>query len=100
MVRQPSLHWYVYGNILAWGPSYRLVRTRLVSRYADCIAWLERAGLTIEGDKTEAIFYSPTARPGTHGLRLATITVLAGEGTQLSVTAPSVNCSDNVRYLG
>jgi hypothetical protein len=34
---------------------------------ADCLAWLERAGLTIEGNKIEAIFYSPTrARPDTH----------------------------------
>ena len=42
-------------HILAWG-SCLLLRTRLVSRYADCLAWLER----IEGDKTETIFYSPT----------------------------------------
>jgi hypothetical protein len=79
------------GNILAWGLSYRLLRTRLVSRYADCLA-----GLTIEGDKTDAIFYSPArARPDTHGLRPSTITIPTGEGTQLTV-----NCSDNVRYLG
>jgi hypothetical protein len=37
-------------NILAWGPSYRLLRTRLVLRYADCLAWLERAGLTTDSD--------------------------------------------------
>jgi hypothetical protein len=50
---------YMYledGNILAWGPSRGLLRTRLVSRYADCLAWLER----IEGDKTDTIFYTPT----------------------------------------
>ena len=42
--------------------------TRLISRHADCLVWLERVGLTIEGDRTEAIFYSLTrARPDTHG---------------------------------
>ena len=73
-----------------------MVRTRLISRYADCLAWLERAGLTIEGDKTDPIFYSLTrARPDTHGLRPSTIPVPIGEGTQLRV-----NISDNFRYLG
>jgi hypothetical protein len=55
------------GNILAWGLSYRLLRTRLVSRYADCLA-----GLTIEGDKTDAIFYSlpePDQTPTQHNHR-------------------------------
>jgi hypothetical protein len=50
----------MYMATFSHGAPHRLVRTRLVSRYADGIAWLERAGLTIEGDKTEAIFYSPT----------------------------------------
>jgi hypothetical protein len=56
MLRQPSLH--VCGRS-RMGPSYRLLRTRLVSRYADCLAWLERDGLTIGGDMTDAISYSP-----------------------------------------
>jgi hypothetical protein len=43
------------GYILAWGPSYNLLHTRLVSRYAACLAWLE-----------------------------STITVPAGEGTQVT----------------
>jgi hypothetical protein len=56
---------------------------------------LERAGLAIECDKDDAIFYSPTrARPDTHGHRPSTITVPAGVATQLTV-----NCSDNVRYF-
>ena len=90
---------YMYvddGNILAWGASYHLVRTRLVARYAECLAWLERAGLTIDKGKTEAIFYSLTrARPDIHGLRPSTITVPTGEGE-----LTTVNCTDNVRYLG
>ncbi len=46
------------GNILAWGPSYHLVCTHLIAQYADCLAWLESMGLTIESKKTKAIFYS------------------------------------------
>jgi hypothetical protein len=73
------------------GTACYALRTRLVSRYADCLAWLKRPGLT-----TEAIFYCPTrARPDTHRLRPSKITVPAGEGTQLTV-----NCSNKVRYLG
>jgi hypothetical protein len=90
---------YMYvddGNILAWGASYNLVRARLITRYVECLAWLEKAGLTIDGGKTEAIFYSLTrARPDTHGLRPGTITVPTGEGGRTTI-----NCSDNVRYLG
>jgi len=90
---------YMYvddGNILAWGASYHLVRTRLVARYAECLAWLERAGLTIDGGKTEAIFYSLTrARPDIHGPRPSTITIPTSEGE-----LTTINCSDNVRYLG
>ncbi len=83
-------------NILAWGPSYHLVCTRLAARYADCLAWLESAGLTIEKEKTEAIFYSlMRARPNVHGLQPGTITVPSGRGGQ-----STVHCSDNVRYLG
>jgi hypothetical protein len=83
-------------NILAWGTSYHLVRTRLVARYAECLAWLERAGLSIDSGKTEAIFYSLTrARPDIHGLRPSTITVPTSEGEPMTI-----NCSDNVRYLG
>jgi hypothetical protein len=83
------------GKILAWAPSYRLLRTRLVSRYSDCIAWLERAGLTIEGDKPNAILDSLTRASQTPtDFDPAQITVPGGEGTQLTV-----NCSDNVRYF-
>ena len=92
---------YMYvddGNILAWGASYQLVHTRLIARYAECLAWLERAGLTIDGGKTEAIFYSLTrARPDIHwhGPRPSTITVPSSGGEPTTI-----NCSDNVRYLG
>jgi hypothetical protein len=41
-------------NILAWGPSYRLLRTRLVLRYANCLAWLERPGLTTDSDPEQS----------------------------------------------
>lgn len=83
-------------NILAWGASYHLVRAHLIARYAKCLVWLVKAGLSIDGGKMEAIFYSLTrACLDTHGLRPSTIMVLTGEG---SCTA--INCSDNVRYLG
>src|SRR6266852_2055496 len=84
------------GNILTWGASYHLVRTRLIARFTECLAWLERAGLTIDSRKTKAIFYSLTrARLDTHGPRPSTITVPAGTGE-----LTTVNCADNVRYLG
>ena len=103
LLRQAN-HWsdsrlYMYvddGNILAWGASYHLVRTRLIIRYTECLAWLKKAGLAINDGKTEAIFYSLTrARPDTHGLRPSTITLPMSEGVRTEV-----NCSDNVRYLG
>ena len=74
-------------------PTGWYAQSYLTLRY---LAWSKRVGLTIEGDNTEAIFYSLTrAWPNTHRLRPSTITVPAGEGTQLTV-----NCSDNIRYLG
>ena len=83
-------------NILAWGASYCLVHNRLIARYTECLSWLERAGLNIDKGKTEAIFYSLTrARPDIHGPRPSTITVPTSEGD-----LTTVNCADNVRYLG
>ena len=84
------------GNIMVWGPSYQLVRSRLVARFTECLAWLERAGLSIDSRKTEAIFYSlMQAHPNTHGQRPSTITVPTSEGEPTTI-----NCTDNVGYLG
>jgi Reverse transcriptase (RNA-dependent DNA polymerase) len=90
---------YMYvddGNILAWGPSYRLVTNTLTRHFADCLGWLKRAGLTIESSKTEVIFYSLTrARPHIHGPRPSSITLPSDNNGTVTITS-----SKNVRYLG
>ena len=84
------------GNILSTGPSYNLVSRSLRSRYEECLNWLLKAGLSIESEKTEVIFYSPNKpRPDTHGRRPDSIVLPAPGQNEISI--PSLN---NVRYLG
>ena len=77
--RWPDANLYMYvddGNILAWGPSYRLVSNALTKNFSDCLNWLKRAGLTIESSKTEVIFYSSACtRPHIHGPCPSSITL-------------------------
>jgi hypothetical protein len=55
------------GNLFASGPLYHLVAKTLATRYSECLAWLHNVGLSIENEKTEAIFYSPLKlHPNSH----------------------------------
>ena len=90
---------YMYiddGNILASGPSYGIVTNTLKKRYQECLTWLNKAGLSIESEKTEVIFYSPhKPRPQTHGPRPSSITLPSNDTEEITI-----NSSDDVRYLG
>ena len=90
---------YMYvddGNILAWGPSYRMVSNSLIKHFSSCLEWLKKAGLTIASSKTEVIFYSLTrARPHIHGPRPSSVTLPTDNNTTVDI--PS---SENVWYLG
>ena len=84
------------GNILAWGPSYRLVSNTLTRCYTDCLDWLKSAGLTIESSKTEIIFYSQArARPNIHGPCPSFLSLPTDNNNIIDI--PTL---DNVRYLG
>ena len=45
------------GNLFACGSDFSEVTNHLCSAYNDCWSWLNRAGLSIEPDKTEVIFF-------------------------------------------
>jgi hypothetical protein len=84
------------GNLLTSGPSYHIVAKTLATHYGECLAWLHNAGLSIENEKMEAIFYSPPKlRPDSHGNRPSTIAIPADDTGKLTI-----QCSDTVRYLG
>jgi len=95
--RDSKLFMYIDdGNILVSGPSYGVVAATIANRYRDCLQWLGRAGLSIESEKTEVIFYSRTKpRPDLHGQRPASIRIPAADGEELTVQS-----SDTIRYLG
>jgi hypothetical protein len=46
------------GNIFARGPTYPMVEQKLRECYADCHAWCTKAGMTIELDKMEVLFFT------------------------------------------
>ena len=81
------------GNLFACGTDFPEVTLRLRSAYLDCWNWLHRAGLAIEPDKTEVIFFKNSharhARP--------TNIWLADPSRALEYR---VEASNTVRYLG
>ena len=81
------------GNLFACGSDFSEVTNRLRSAYLDCWNWLHRAGLAIEPDKTEVIFFQNSharhARPANIWL--------ADPSRALEYR---VEASNTVRYLG
>jgi hypothetical protein len=45
------------GAILACGCSYKAVENALWDNYTTCVEWITRAGLSVEPNKTELIFF-------------------------------------------
>ncbi len=45
------------GAIFACGQKWQDIESALRNGYTSCIEWLERAGLKVEPDKTELIFF-------------------------------------------
>ena len=81
------------GNILACGASYEAVNSCLQYAYAECEDWLTRAGLGIEPNKTELIYF---VRPHSRTERPSHIFLpMLSHSTYYKVAA-----SDHVRYLG
>jgi hypothetical protein len=46
------------GNIIACAPSYGILAMHLISFYTTCHDWCMQAGLTIEPEKTEVLFFT------------------------------------------
>jgi hypothetical protein len=46
------------GNIFVRAPSYQLLALKFRDLYSECHNWCLRAGLTIEPEKTEVLFFS------------------------------------------
>ena len=85
------------GNIFARAPSYDLLALKLRDCYAACHGWCRLAGLTIEPEKTEVLFFSrKRPAPAIHGDRPERI--LLPDWDQMSYYA--VKASGSVRYLG
>ena len=89
-----SLSMYIDdGNLFACADDFAQVNTLLRRAYRDCWDWLHRAGLSIEPDKTEVIFFqnSHAAHPR------PTHIWLADPSRNLEYR---VDASNTVRYLG
>jgi hypothetical protein len=85
------------GNIFACGPSYGILAMRLCNFYTSCHDWCRRAGLTIEPDKTEALFFTRRRpRPNIHGVCPDTLFLPDWEHS----TYIRVKSADHVHYLG
>jgi hypothetical protein len=85
------------GNIFARAPTYELLAHKLRECYAACHSWCRMAGLTIEPEKTEVLFFSRRRMaPALHGNRPERL--LLPDWDQSSYYA--VNASESVRYLG
>jgi hypothetical protein len=85
------------GNIFARAHTYQALEQKIRGFYAECHSWCLRAGLTIEPEKTEIMFFSRT-RPNLalHGPRPTTIHLPDWEHNTYYVVA----AADQVRYLG
>ena len=83
------------GVIFACAETWEGVSTLLRARYAVCLDWLARAGLAIEPDKTELLFFR---KPGGHNV--------IPPPAHLFLPAPSISsyykvlAAPTVRYLG
>jgi Reverse transcriptase (RNA-dependent DNA polymerase) len=85
------------GNIFARAPTYHILAQRLRDCYTACHTWCQMAGLTIEPEKTEILFFSRCrANPTTHGDRPTSLLL----PDRAPNTLYSVAASDHVRYLG
>jgi hypothetical protein len=88
-----SLSMYVDdGNLFACGTDFDEVTARLRHAYLDCWNWLNRAGLAIEPDKPEVIFFT-----NSHTAHRPTRIWLADPSRALEY---QVEASNTVRYLG
>jgi hypothetical protein len=81
------------GNLFACGTDFSVVTDRLRLAYCKCWDWLHRAGLAIEPDKTEVIFFTNSHA----GLRWPTHIWLADPSCALEYR---VEASNTVCYLG
>ena len=85
------------GNIFTHTPSYEVLASRLRNFYMKCHKWCRMAGLTIEPEKTEALFFSRhRPNPNQHGIRPDTIYLPEWEHS----TYYTVKSSDHIQYLG
>ena len=89
-----SLSMYVDdGNLFACGTDFSQVVTHLRKAYRVCWDWLHKAGLNIEPDKTEVIFFQNSHADAHRPKHIW----LADPARALEY---QVNASDTVRYLG
>jgi len=75
------------GAIFACGQKWQDIESALRNGYTSCIEWLERAGLKVEPDKTELIFFRKRGEksPPPHHIHLP----LPAEQTYYRVLATS-----------
>ena len=83
------------GVIFACAETWSGVTALLRARYAVCLDWLTRAGLSIEPDKTELLFFR---KPGSHNI-IPPPTHLFLPDPRIS-SYYKVNAAATVRYLG
>jgi hypothetical protein len=81
------------GALLACGATWAEVAEALSTRYAICVDWLTRAGLAVEPDKTEVLFFR--RRRERDDPPTAMYLRIPAEATYYRVKS-----STNVRYLG
>jgi hypothetical protein len=85
------------GNIFARAPTYDQLVLKLEACYQACHSWCRMAGLTIEPEKTEVVFFSRRrSSPAIHGTRPTSIHLPDWDRSTYYVVA----ASDHVRYLG
>jgi hypothetical protein len=84
------------GNLYAQAPTYQLLEQKIQSYYEECHAWCIKAGLTIEPEKTEIIFFScMQPNPALHGTRPTTVYLPSWEQNMYY----TVTVSNHVHYL-
>jgi Reverse transcriptase (RNA-dependent DNA polymerase) len=85
------------GNILAHGPSYAILAMCLHNFYTSCHGWCMCAGLTIEPEKTEVLFFTRCCpRPNLHRVHPDALYLPNWEHS----TYILVKSADHVCYLG
>jgi hypothetical protein len=84
------------GAVFASGPTFDSAAMHAANGANEVLRWLQRLGLTVDGDKTEAMFFHPAKPSMKHlGVQPRGLTLWDGVGNHIHVTP-----SPTLRYLG